>query len=121
MLWLLGIVGAILVGLAVAVLFHYIKPHLPVQPLHRCRQWLTDRSKARQRKRETPEQREKTVRSVVLCSATTILVFGILSISALPVLHGIGLTVAIGAASALVMASIFCGTKASEPSDSGQE
>jgi predicted exporter len=43
---------------------------------------------------------------LALCSATTILAFGLLAFSAAPVLHAIGLTVAIGATCCLVFSAL---------------
>ena len=51
-----------------------------------------------------------TFRAVTLCGITTIAVFSVLAFSSLPILHGIGLTVALGAALALPLARLFTST-----------
>lgn len=51
-----------------------------------------------------------TFRAVTLCGATSIAVFTVLAFSSLPILHGIGLTVALGAALALPLARLFTAT-----------
>jgi predicted exporter len=43
-----------------------------------------------------------TIRSLLICNASTLLVFGLLALSAVPVLHSIGLTVTLGAMAALI-------------------
>ena len=50
---------------------------------------------------------EMTFRAVTLCGITTVAVFSILAFSSLPVLHGIGLTVALGTALVLPLARLF--------------
>lgn len=60
------------------------------------------------RHRQTAD-RDNTRRSVLLCSLTTIVVYSILATSALPILHGIGLTIAIGTGFAVLLASSFVG------------
>jgi len=55
-------------------------------------------------------ERQFAVRTVTLCSATTIFVFGVLATSQIPVLSAIGTTVALGAALCLILAALF-GTK----------
>jgi predicted exporter len=49
----------------------------------------------------------RTVASLVLANATTVIGFGILALSSIPVLHAIGSTVAIGAFATLVVAAAF--------------
>lgn len=51
--------------------------------------------------------RARVVRAVVICSATTISVFGVLAFSEMSVLRGIGLTVSVGTALALLLTPIF--------------
>lgn len=46
--------------------------------------------------RSSNEGCRETASALLLCSATTLLVFGLLALSAVPVLHAIGLTVSIG-------------------------
>jgi len=45
---------------------------------------------------DSPAQRNQTVASILICGTTTILVFGLLSFSEIPVFRAIGLTVALG-------------------------
>jgi predicted exporter len=52
---------------------------------------------------------ERMVASLVLANLCTVIGFGILSFARLPVLHGIGVTVAIGAFLSLVFAAIITG------------
>lgn len=56
-----------------------------------------------------PEQREKTYRSLLVCSVTTIMVFGMLALATTPVLHAIGLTVATGTIFSLLYAVFTSG------------
>lgn len=51
-----------------------------------------------------------TLRANLVCAGTTVSVFTILALSPIPVLHGIGMTVALGAAIALAMAFFFAET-----------
>jgi predicted exporter len=51
--------------------------------------------------------RLRLVASLVLADVCTVMGFGVLSFSAMPVLHGIGLTVAIGAGLSLLFAAMF--------------
>jgi len=57
-----------------------------------------------------------TLRANLVCAGTTVSVFTILALSPIPVLHGIGLTVALGTAIALAMAFLF--VDASQRTDS---
>ncbi len=57
---------------------------------------------------------ERMVASLVLANACTIIGFGILSFARLPVLHGIGMTVAIGAFLSLVFAAVATGSRSAE-------
>jgi predicted exporter len=50
------------------------------------------------------EERRRTVFGLLVCSTTTILAFGVLAFSAIPVLHAIGLTAACGALCCLIFA-----------------
>lgn len=50
------------------------------------------------------DEKSRTLHAVLVCAVSTILVFGILSISQIPVLRAIGLTTAIGVAASLVTA-----------------
>ena len=49
----------------------------------------------------------RIIASLVLADLCTVIGFGILSFSAIPVLHGIGLTVAIGACLSLLLGAIL--------------
>ncbi len=60
--------------------------------------------------------RQRMVASLVIADLCTVIGFGILSFSAIPVLHGIGLTVAIGACLSLLFAAILSGDR-SRPAD----
>ena len=51
--------------------------------------------------------RERTVASLVLANLCTVIAFGVLSFSRIPVLHGIGETVAIGAFLSLILGAIL--------------
>ena len=61
--------------------------------------------------RDTPDSdplaRRRMVASLVIADLCTVVGFGILSFSAIPVLHGIGLTVAIGACLSLLFGAIL--------------
>jgi predicted exporter len=49
----------------------------------------------------------RTVASLVLANLCTVIGFGVLALSRIPVLHGIGTTVAIGALLSLVFAAVW--------------
>ena len=51
--------------------------------------------------------RRRMIASLVIANLCTVIGFGVLSFSAIPVLHGIGLTVAIGACLSLLFGAIF--------------
>ena len=53
------------------------------------------------------EERARTLYGLLVCSTTTILVFGVLACSTIPVLHAIGMTAAIGSFSCLLFAGIM--------------
>ncbi|TKS60653.1 MAG: hypothetical protein EWM72_01203 [Nitrospira sp.] len=59
------------------------------------------------RAEDHPEERRRTVFGLLVCSATTILVFGLLAFSKIPVLHAIGLTAACGSFCCLLFAGIL--------------
>ena len=59
------------------------------------------------RQDETEEERIRTNFGLLVCSMTTILVFGVLAFSKIPVLHAIGMTAACGAVSCLVFAGLM--------------
>jgi predicted exporter len=50
------------------------------------------------------DERRRTVFGLLVCSSTTILVFGVLAFSTIPVLHAIGLTAACGSLCCLLFA-----------------
>jgi predicted exporter len=53
------------------------------------------------------EERRRTVFGLLVCSTTTILVFGVLAFSKIPVLHAIGLTAACGSLCCLLFAGFL--------------
>ena len=53
------------------------------------------------------EERRRTVFGLLVCSTTTILVFGVLAFSTIPVLHAIGLTAACGSLCCLLFAGFL--------------
>ena len=53
------------------------------------------------------EERARTLYGLLVCSTTTILVFGVLACSTIPVLHAIGITAAIGSFCCLLFAGIM--------------
>lgn len=54
----------------------------------------------------TREDRARTLYGLLICSTTTILVFGVLACSNIPVLHAIGMTAAIGSVCCLLFAGL---------------
>lgn len=59
----------------------------------------------------TEEERARTIFGLLVCSTTTILVFGLLAGSAIPVLHAIGMTAAGGSLCCLLFAGLLADTK----------
>jgi len=59
------------------------------------------------RRHETLAERGRTVYGLVVCSTTTILVFGVLALSQIPVLRAIGMTAALGSLACLVFAALL--------------
>ncbi len=59
-----------------------------------------------QRPHSTAAERQQTISAIVVCSLTTIAVFGLLACSHTPVLHGIGLTVFLGSLISFLFAAI---------------
>ena len=53
------------------------------------------------------EERSSTLYGLLVCSMTTILVFGVLASSDIPVLHAIGMTAAVGSFCCLLFAGIM--------------
>ena len=60
-------------------------------------------------------ERRRTQRSLAVCAATTFSVFGCLALSRIPVLHEIGVTVALGAALSLLFAAAFAARPEESP------
>jgi predicted exporter len=59
------------------------------------------------RRHGTPAERGRTVYGVIVCSTTTILVFGVLALSQIPVLRAIGMTAALGALICLIFTALL--------------
>jgi predicted exporter len=59
------------------------------------------------RRHGTPAERGRTVYGLVVCSTTTILVFGVLAFSKIPVLRAIGMTAALGSLASLLFAAFL--------------
>jgi predicted exporter len=59
------------------------------------------------RRQGTPTERARTVYGLIVCSTTTILVFGVLAISQIPVLRAIGMTAALGSLACLLFAALL--------------
>jgi predicted exporter len=59
------------------------------------------------RRHGTPAERGRTVYGLLVCSTTTILAFGVLAFSQIPVLRAIGLTTALGSLACLVFAAFL--------------
>ena len=64
----------------------------------------------------TEAERGRTIYGLVVCSATTILVFGVLALSQIPVLRAIGLTTALGSLACLVFAALLAKSPKKTPS-----
>ena len=62
-----------------------------------------------ERQGRDPNHRDRSVASLVLANLCTVLAFGLLSLSGIPVLHDIGVTVAVGTLLSLVLAAILSG------------
>jgi predicted exporter len=59
------------------------------------------------RRHGTPAERGRTVFGLVVCSTTTISVFGVLALSQIPVLRAIGMTTALGSLACLAFAALL--------------
>ena len=59
-----------------------------------------------QRTHKTMAERQQTISAIIVCSLTTITVFGLLAWSQTPVLHGIGLTVFLGSLLCFIFAAM---------------
>ena len=62
----------------------------------------------------TGEERPRTLYGLLVCGCSTILVFGILACSRIPVLHAIGMTAALGSACCLLFSGIMAKTETHE-------
>ncbi|MFI5224863.1 MAG: hypothetical protein ACHQX3_11595, partial [Nitrospirales bacterium] len=60
-------------------------------------------------------ERGRTVYGLVVCSTTTILVFGVLALSQIPVLRAIGLTTSLGSLACLVFAALLAESPTNPP------
>jgi predicted exporter len=69
-----------------------------------------------ERRAAVGETRERMIASLILANLCTVIGFGVLAFSRIPVLHGIGETVAIGALLSLVFAAVLT----APPQDPGQ-
>ena len=58
----------------------------------------------------TEAERSRTIFGLLICSATTLLVFGVLAFSTIPVLHAIGMTAACGSFFSLLFAGMMAET-----------
>jgi len=67
------------------------------------------------RRHGTLAERGRTVYGLVVCSTTTILVFGVLALSQIPVLRAIGLTTALGSLACLVFAAFLAESPENPP------
>jgi predicted exporter len=63
------------------------------------------------RRQPDVEERSRTLRTLITCNAMTLATFGLLAFCGTPLLHGIGLTVAIGAVSCLMLGFLFIGKR----------
>jgi predicted exporter len=63
----------------------------------------------------TQTERGRTVYGLIVCSTTTILVFGVLALSHIPVLRAIGLTTALGSLACLVFAALLAESPKQSP------
>jgi predicted exporter len=57
------------------------------------------------------EERARTLRTLIICNAMTVLTFGMLALCRTPLLQQIGITVVIGSLAALVLAFLFAGAQ----------
>jgi predicted exporter len=73
-----------------------------------------------ERQRWSEPDNERMVASLVLANLCTVIGFGVLSFARLPVLHGIGMTVAAGAFFSLVFSAILTGGERGEARRDGR-
>jgi predicted exporter len=69
-----------------------------------------------ERQAASAQARERTIVSLLLANVSTVIGFGMLSLSSVPILHAIGTTVGIGAVLSLVFAAVFSSDSRSAPS-----
>jgi predicted exporter len=67
------------------------------------------------RRHGTLAERGRTVFGLLVCSTTTILVFGVLALSQIPVLRAIGMTTALGSLACLVFAALLAESPENTP------
>jgi predicted exporter len=60
-----------------------------------------------ERTADDPAAQRRTLHAVIVCSLSTLLVFGVLSLSSLPVLRSIGITVALGVIGNFILALVL--------------
>jgi predicted exporter len=72
------------------------------------------------RRHGTLSERGRTVYGLVVCSTTTILVFGVLALSHIPVLRAIGLTTALGSLACLLFAAVLAESPDNSPFHPGR-
>lgn len=72
-----------------------------------------------ERPEPSPALRERTVASVAIANLCTVIGFGTLAFSSIPVLHGIGTTVAVGAFLCLAFAAVLGRQQPAEPEGAG--
>lgn len=70
-----------------------------------------------QRAGNEPSTRRRTLHGILLCAASTVLVFGLLGSSSIPVLRAIGLTVALGVSFNLLLAAQLAAPSPSDAHD----
>ena len=68
-----------------------------------------------ERPQRDASERARTQLALLVCGGTTLSAFGCLALSALPVLHAIGITVALGSLLSLALAAAFAGRPANPP------
>jgi predicted exporter len=65
------------------------------------------------------EERARTLRTLAICNAMTLLTFCMLALCRTPLLRQIGITVAIGSFAALVLAFLFAGARPRDLPEAG--
>ena len=68
-----------------------------------------------ERRTATLQDRERTMVSLLFANVSTVIGFGLLSVSTVPILHAIGVTVGLGAVLSLVFAAIFTSRSPTPP------